>query len=319
MFTRKTTMTLLVTAALAVAPAAYSASAADAELQQQLQAAQSALDTAAKKLAELHKKRHSLHGKPKKAMLGILLGDEPSIGGVPLVGTTPKGGAAEAGIKAGDKIVRLADVSLADAEDPMGTLVKVMRGVSPGESVAVTYERNGEAFDTVVVTQPEEAHILTMLDGVLDNLQIDIAVDLDDIEQDALEALEQLKDMDGVDLESAQAAIADVRSRLRVMAQEPQLIAVDGDLARYFGVDAGVVVVKPQPESELKGGDVLLEVNGNAVDTLDRARELLAQLDDGVAHKAKVRRNGSAKTVTIGANELAYLEPRIIRIVTDKD
>ena len=210
MFTRKLIPPVFpavaLAAVLAFVPGAQAAEPADEELQRQLEAAEMALDKAAKKLAELHKKRHALHGKPKRAMLGILLGDEPSVGGVPLVGTTPKGGAAEAGLKAGDKIVRIGDVSLADSEDPMGALVKVMRDVSPGESVAVTYERDGTAYDAVVVTQPEEAHILTMLDDVLEDLEIDISIDIDEIERDAMEALEGLKDMEGVDLESAQAA-----------------------------------------------------------------------------------------------------------------
>ena len=155
------------------AAAQAAAPAVQAEIEAQMKEARRALDEAARRLAELHTTKYGGHEVSKRAMLGILLGDGPMRGGVEMVGVTPGGGAEQAGLQAGDKIVRIADIDLGEVDKPGRELSRFMKQVTPGESVAVVYERDGEEVDAVIVTQAQSSHIMKMVTSSLDNMDFD--------------------------------------------------------------------------------------------------------------------------------------------------
>ena len=91
---------------------------------------------------------------------------------------------------------------------------------------------------------------------------------------------------------------------------------VSGDLAAYFDVESGVLIVEPPADSQLKAGDVLLSVAGMDVADLAVARDLLKDIE-GEA-QVQVKRHGKRQTLAVAEQEFADLgamhETRIIRI-----
>ena len=78
----------------------------------------------------------------------------------------------------------------------------------------------------------------------------------------------------------------------------------DSDLASYFGVTSGVLVLSPPADdSTLKAGDMLLSLNGEPVESVGEAYRLLLKDADDVS--AEVLRKGDRQTITVAREELA--------------
>ena len=264
---------------------AYAAEAPD--LERELAEARRALDEAAGRLAELHTQKYGEHVRSQRAMLGILLGDGPMRGGVEMVGVTPGGGAEQAGLEAGDKIVRISDIELSDVERPMRELSRYMKQVSPGESVAVVYERDGKRIDAVITTQAESKHMLKMVTKNMDSTAFAPLVEFDSV--------------------SALAAAGVPVSK--------HLMHVSGDLAEYFSVEEGVIVIEAPTDSDLQGGDVLLEIDGDAVTSVAQA---LVSLGEPHTQDVRVKRKGRNRTIQVEAGEFAQVEREEITVVRVK-
>ncbi len=291
------------TVALLVALQAPQAFAGDDELDRKIEEARERLDRAARELAELHSERYEDCCDSQKPMLGILLGDGPMQGGVELVGVTPGWGAEAAGLKAGDKIVRIGDESLATAKDPVHELVAFMKQVTPGESVAVVYERDGELKDATIVTHAMSGHIMKVIS---DNVKI----------------IEKLAPPNVPKVPQAPHFAKRIE---KILMQDGtvanQLMYVSGDLAEYFDIDSGVVLVRAEADSPLKAGDVLLSVGGDEIGDIDEALEVLgraAKEDDPVT--AVVKRKGKRRNLELDADALPQARAegvQVIRIKTD--
>jgi S1-C subfamily serine protease len=269
--------------------------AGDEELDKEIAEVQRDLDEAARMLAELYRQRYSAGEGKDRAMLGILLGDGVGDGGVELFGVTPGGGADQAGLAAGDLIVKMDDLSISEAKSPMRALSDYMKQVSPGDEVVVVYDRNGKRQTATVTTQAHSAHMMTMVQEKMAKLGDVLPLDLD-----------SLVLMPG----GAEQGLVSKTIISR------QLMSVDGDLASYFDVDEGVLVLEPAPESALKAGDILLSVNDVAVTDLDMAYKLLGEVEDEV--EIEVKRRGKNRIFDVKADELLAstnsTQTRVIRI-----
>lgn len=246
------------------------------------------LDDAAQRIKELYTRKYG-HGKSgNRAMLGILLGDHGPDDGVEIVGVTPGGGAEAAGMQAGDVIVQIGDLSLADTSSPMRGLTRYMKGVAAGDEVHVEFIRGGEHQNVSITTLSKGAHVSKMID----NMDFDFDFSrLDEMPIVIKEVVHQ------------QAPVSD------------KLMAVDGDLARYFGVDAGVIVLEPAAGSRLKAGDVLVSVGDVAITDVQGAHAALGGID-GQA-EVFVKRRGKGREVQVAEGEFAAVEvhdKRVIRI-----
>ena len=278
--------------ALLCSPVVY---AGDEKLDKEIAEVQRDLDEAARSLADLYRQRYSAGEGKDRAMLGILLGDGSSDGGVELFGVTPGGGADQAGLAAGDLIVKMDDLSISDAKSPMRALSNYMKQVSPGDEVVVVFERNGERKTSTVTTQAHSTHMMTMVQ----------------------EKMEKLGDVLPVDLDSLVLMPGGAgQSMVSKTVISKQLMSVDGDLAGYFDVDAGVLVIEPAPDSALKAGDILLSVNDVAVTDLEMAYKLLGEVED--EGEVEVKRRGRNRTLDVSADELlasaGSTQTRVIRI-----
>ena len=215
------------------------------DLDRQLEEARAKLDHAASLLADLYQAKYGKSGGADRAMLGVLLGEGPSTQGIELVGVTPGGGAEAAGVKAGDRLIQVGDVSLVSAKKPMSALVKFLNQIPAGDVVTVTVQRDGESLQMDVVTQSR-----------LDNLAAMV--------EPKLAALDR--------------ELGDLGAQLiPTGVVENGLMAVDGDLASYFGVEQGILVVTPQ--NALRGGDILQAVQGEPLAGVQQAAKVLRRIN----------------------------------------
>ena len=269
----------------------------DRELERQIDEMRQQIDEAARKLADLHTKKYAMGSGSKKAMLGILLGEGSAQKGVELVGVTPGGGAEQAGMQAGDLIVQLNDLSLPEAESPMRALSRYMKEVAPGDDVTVVYERDDEQRTATITTQARSVHMLKLITENLGNLDFDFDLDLD---------IEKL-----VGLGNVQKHIVMHKDK-----SSRRLLAVSGDLAAYFDVDQGVIVLEPPEGSEFKAGDVLLKVADKDIEDIKEAIEVLGEIDEQT--EVTVMRRGKQRIINVRADEFAdastLSQTRIVRI-----
>ena len=276
------------------------------ELEARLEEARKQLDEAARRLAELHERTFETGRQAysqadafftKRAMLGVLLGGGDSADGVALVGVTPGSGAADAGLKSGDKLLVIGDVRL-DDDDGYDALSKFMKSVEPGESVALQYERDGELHDAVVITQTRSDHIAYILDDKLSNLG------------------------NAFDFDFNWGDIGMLRQRV-LSGKGPLLTDMNEDLGEYFGVDEGVLVLEAPEDSELKSGDVLLELDGEAPESARDARRTIARAKSDI--DAQIMRKQRKRNVTVAPRSFMFGglphgdHVRVIRIEKDGD
>jgi len=87
--------------------------------------------------------------------------------------------------------------------------------------------------------------------------------------------------------EGAQVVAADIRDTAETVAAVAaahgkgglQLVDIGEDLGKYFGVDAGVLVLDVPPGSALKPGDILRRIDDADIGNAREAYRLLAELD----------------------------------------
>ena len=276
------------------------------ELEARLDEARKQLDEAAKRLAEIHEQsfenNRQAYGQAyaalnftQRAMLGVLLdgvGD-----GVALVGVTPGSGAADAGLKSGDKLIVIGETRL-DGEDGYDALSNYMKSVKPGESVALQYARDGELHDAVVITQTRSDHMAYILDERFGNFGGDFSFDFN------------------------RGDFGQMRHRI-LTGKGPRLTDLDENLGDYFGVDAGVLVLEAPEDSELKSGDVLLRLDGEVPQSARDARRTIARADSAI--EAEIMRKKRERTVSLAPRSFVLgglsggNHVKIIRLQRDGD
>ena len=333
--TRTRFLALALLATMATAPAAQTMAAPAApmapeapmppDFDERLEAAEARLDEAARQLRQLYKERYEGKGKPKKAMLGVLVefGNEgKKDAGVRLSGITPGGGAEAAGLKPKDVLVSINGVRLDDPNDDrssMKALTSIMRDVTPGDSVVVGYRRGDAEDEAVIETRAHHKD----LNALLDKLDIDIDIDADELGDDIAAAAESIAmsaltlagsalqevnmdhtmDLSGLAKLSELKELANLEQSISVSEGSDHFVDLDADLASYFGVDAGVLTVAVPEDGSggLKAGDVVLALDGEAVQTADEVRERLSSAEGTVP--LDVLRRGEKLSLSVAAED----------------
>jgi len=253
------------------------------QLELRIDEARQQLDEAAAKLGELHGALYSMetlgsHG--RKPMLGVLLGESGPSGGLQVVGVTPGGGADQAGLKAGDELTTVNDVDLTSGGDTMAGLQRAMHDVEPGQDVTVGYQRDGSLALASVTTQARGVYIMGMT-GMPDvDIEIEGVHALEEMTQamamtfqDHDHTSEVTKNIEILEMDGSPSSAVSHRS-IR-LGGGLRLEDVESDLAQYFDVDRGVLVMAVPAAGEaaaagLEAGDILLAVAGEPI---DRARD----------------------------------------------
>ena len=320
---KRTMKRLALACAVVLALAGVSAAQSEAPTpaqQKELDAARADLDRAAKHFAELSGKYHAPGMAPmvmtyekqtmRKPVLGVLLAPDPQAG-VRIAGVTPASGAAQAGLKSGDRLMSLDGIAVAGTNDKarLDDIRAKLAKLDAKTPVRVGYVRDGHEA-TVSVT-PHVSDRLFMWNGSDSPMTFSGDVTLQEgadgsfsgATADSLE-VDDLSDdsrafMRG-NVKVLPAGVApEVHREVRTLMLSPgckgktlcaqpmllmdafrwnglNLASLDPKLGRYFGTDKGVLVLSPGPQlSELQAGDVILGIDGKPVTTPREAMDAL--------------------------------------------
>jgi hypothetical protein len=320
-------LALACAAGLALAGAAAAQSDAPTPAQQkELDAARAELDRAAKHYAELSGKYHAPGMAPmvmtyekqtmRKPVLGVLLAPDPQAG-VRVAGVTPASGAAQAGLKSGDRLVSIDGLAILGSDDNarLADLRTKLAKLDTKTPVRVGYVRDGHEA-TVSVT-PHVSDRLFMWNGSDSPMTFSGDVTLQEgadgsfsgATADSLE-VEDLSDdsrafMRG-NVKVLPAGVApEVHREVRTLMFTPDckgktpcaqpmllmdafrwnglnLASLDPGLGKYFGTDKGVLVLSAGSQLPgLQAGDVIRSVDGKPVATPREAMDALRARKEG--------------------------------------
>ena len=216
-----------------------------------------------------------------RALLGIRLSTRPADAdaeGAQVQAVTEDGPAHEAGIREGDIITALdgqslleplADAELeeridADRSVPSQRLLLLARGLEPGEEVVVAYVRDGRTAEVAVAPQVAWMGRRFDADRVRELVEADRVRDM--IER-AREAAERMR----------------IPAVGRGAPHGISLATLNPELGRYFGAESGALVTAADEDNPLglEAGDVILSIDGRAVDSAGDARRILRSYEGG--------------------------------------
>ena len=253
-----------------------------AQLQKELDDARSRLDDAARDVADISRQLYGDDmqgapmpppgGKPRGAMLGINIGGSPDLAeGVEVMGVSPSGPAAAAGLKTGDVIVAIDGKPLKRSGDRAAgrQLVEQMRSTQPGQKVKVDYLRDGKKLSTTVTTVAAEPPLARMLREHMPMLEgMRIPPDFEDMLHPGGRGFRAL-----------------------------ELVPITPKLGQYFGTDRGLLVVKAPPPAQgaagLEEGDVILTIGGRTPENPRHAFRILESYQPGEKVRVEVLRQRS--------------------------
>lgn len=195
-----------------------------------------------------------------RAALGLnIAGDSDQRGeGLPVVGVSPDGAAAQAGLQAGDVLVSIDGKSLrADGDrSARQILMEHMRNVEPGDKVALEYRRDGKTTRVDVLAQPMGP---PTFGGMMRALPLP---------EGFVEGLPEA----GRGLFRGAGVFGDI-----------ELVAMTPKLGQYFGTEKGLLVLRAPRDSRLglEEGDVIVDIAGRVPTGPDHARRILGSYQSG--------------------------------------
>lgn len=224
-----------------------------------------------------------------RAYLGVTVATDrnpatDSIGAV-LAGVTPGGAAEQAGLKAGDIITTFNGEKLAGrypaagdfASEPGQKLVDFARELEDGDTVVIDYRRAKETHRATIVARELEAGAWAFS---MTTPRIQGRIET----QPMVEAL----------------------ARLPVIAwsggwSNLELVGLNPELGDYFGTTEGLLVIRAPEDSELqlKGGDVILAVDGRQSTSQAQLMRILRSYEPGEDVKLDIMRQKRRMTLTV--------------------
>ena len=261
------------------------------DLQRQLDEARHRLEEASREVAQLSSQlgrnfafnlRVPDGGAPPRALLGVSIDNNGGDAkGARVREVSPGSAAAEAGIKAGDLITGIGGKDLTREADPGRALVEQMRQIEPNLKLQVEVLRDGRKMSFDVTPRPAPVQ---MIAGV--------------------QALPGMPNMPGVrtfQLQRGDGAPGPQHIEIRTFRDDDgtrfrgmEFATLSDKLGSYFGVKAGVLVVRAGANSpfKLEDGDVILSIAKQEVDSPDRFAELVTRMTPGVSVPMLVQRHG---------------------------
>ncbi len=257
------------------------------EAEKQMREAERKVREAARKVARVHRHQANVDARRhmvwfgKKARLGVVvnLNADPKSDpvGARLTAVTPGGPADQAGLKAGDIIVKLDGKTLAganpevdeEASAPGQRLVELAADLEDGNTVAVVYKRGTETKTAEIKAEAMTPRAMRVYvdepEFEFEMPDIDVDVDVPDVHVD------RMRDM-----------------KVRVVTEpggwfDLELASIDADLGEYFGTSDGVLVVRVPKDDvlKLKTGDVIVSIGERAVSKPSQALRILRSYEPG--------------------------------------
>jgi hypothetical protein len=215
---------------------------------------------------------------------------------------TPGGPAAQAGIRSGDIITKLDGKSVlagGAAEDddthpqesrPGLRLIELAARLEPNDTVAMEYRRGKDRRTASVVTAEEPDMVFGPGEGGRFSFRFP-GPDRPGPGQ---------RVPAGAFLERFETAGPHWEFFSGSPLGRLELAPLNSDLGRYFGTDEGVLVISAPKDSALglRGGDVVLAVDGRAPSSPSHLLRILRSYETGETFKLDIMRNRKRETVT---------------------
>lgn len=234
----------------------------------------------------------------RRARLGLkvsLQAQESDSIGARVDAVTPGGPAAKAGIRSGDIIVRVQGNSVLaapDAVDQAGRslpglrLIELAARLAPNDTVAVDFRRGTDRRTVSLVTAGDPMFGLRTHPFPPGHPPPNL---------DAMPGIGPDPDIESLDIRLPRMAML-----YGGELSELELAPLNPDLGQYFGASDGILVINaPQGSSlGLKGGDVVLNVDGRKPANPSHLLRILRSYDRDESFKIEILRNRKRETVT---------------------
>ncbi len=202
----------------------------------------------------------------ERAALGINIATRDTtagpVEGVAIVGVTPGGAAATAGLRADDVLVSIDNVSLTaeSVREANQRLFRFMSGAKPGQEIHVSYLRGGKVLEVRLVADAFDPAMVPRRFPF----------------QEDLERL-------GRRFENEFIAPLQTGWRHSELFAGMELAALTPDLGRYFGTDEGLLVVRAPTAAtvDLEDGDVIQRIGARTPSDPGHAMRILRSYEPG--------------------------------------
>lgn len=221
-----------------------------------------------------------------RAMLGVTVDDEASSAkgdGVHVSAVTPRGPAAEAGLRAGDVITAIDGKPLRKDGDatPFARLRERMESVEPGTEVKLKVLREGKTIDATVKTEAYAPRAFSFAFGP--GMEGDLA------------QLEMLMPR-GPLPPNPPLVVGPGIERYRWYTREwgdLEMVSLSPKLGEYFGAKEGVLVVHAPDDGTIKlqDGDVITRIGDRKPASPEQVLRILRSYEPGESLKLEVLRN----------------------------
>jgi len=238
----------------------------------------------------------------RRARLGVTVdlraSDSDSIGAT-LSAVTPGGPAAKAGLKSGDIVTRIDGKSLTASDNmkreidgslPGVRLVEFASRLSPNDTISVEYRRAGTRHTASLVTGDEVLTMEVFPEGGEFSMEVPRGIAL---QRSPFRGTIRGEQLPGGGMAYSMAfgggPLADL-----------ELAPLNPDLGQYFGTAEGVLVINVPKESTLgvRGGDVILSIDGRKASGPMGLLRILRSYDPGDSFKLEIMRNKARTSVT---------------------